>query len=67
MYIYIIYLLFYIGVDTAICVRMSLICCPQEVELAIDNATFANTRNMIPLYSLYLNEDGRIFSTLWCV
>ena len=55
------YIHFVLGVDANICVRMALTCCPLEVERAIDDAAFENTRNMMPPYSLYLNESDRVF------
>lgn len=54
-------LLFCIGIDHTICVSTSLSCCPREVEQAMSDAAFANTRDMLPPYSQYLNESERVF------
>ena len=54
-------LLFCTGIDAQICTVTSMTCCPLEVERSIDDAAFENTRDMIPLYSLYLNESDRVF------
>ena len=54
-------LLFCIGINHRICVLTSLSCCPREVEQAMNDAAFANTTDMLPPYSLYLNESERVF------
>ena len=54
-------IILYVGFGSSICVATSLTCCPMEVENAMNNAAFSSTRNMMPPYSLYLNESDRVF------
>ena len=49
------------GVGASICMETAMTCCPLEVEQAMDNAAFENTKKMMPSYSLFLNESDRVF------
>lgn len=52
---------YFVGVAANICAMTSMTCCPTEVEQAMSDAAFSSTRNMLPPYSLYLNESDRVF------
>ena len=55
--------IFYLGIGAQICIVTYHTCCPLPVEQSINDAAFANVREMMPAYSLYLNKsDDNLFS-----
>ena len=51
--------LYFVGFAAQICVITSVTCCPLPVEQSINDAAFDNVKEMMPVYSLYLNESDR--------
>ena len=55
--------LYFVGIGAQICAVTSLTCCPLQVEQSIDQAAFAGVKEMMPPFSIYLNEsDANLFS-----
>ena len=49
----------FVGISAQICAVTSQTCCPLRVEQSIDEDAFANVKEMMPQFSLYLNESDR--------
>ena len=57
------FLIFYLEANAQVCMRTAQTCCPQQVEESIDVAAFENIRELMPVFSRYLNEsDANFFS-----
>ena len=55
--------LYFVGAGAQICGVTALTCCPLQVEQSIDQAAFADVKEIMPPFSIYLDEsDANFFS-----